>query len=42
MLFFENHVVYKIMWKNTKKPDMSPMTTNHVPEKLDLAAGDLR
>ena len=40
--FSENHVVYKIMWKNTVKPDMSPMTTKHVPQTLYLHAGELR
>ena len=40
--FFENHVFYKIMWKDTLKPDMSPMTTIHVPETPDLHVGDLK
>ena len=41
-LFFENHFVYKITWKNTVQPDMLPMTTKHVPGTPDLHAGDLR
>jgi hypothetical protein len=40
--FFENHVVSKIVFKNTLRPDMSLMRTKYIPETLDLYAGDLR